>query len=116
MLSRPQMVLWILVFFGMTWSLCAGRPNRATMPMIDPSPVKLRTEIARFRQSSCESRLEFVQGGERWYLTCEGCGTMPAEWMFVRSLLGVIEERATNGRLGATELTQATAACRGVFR
>ena len=114
--SRSLLVLTLLVFFGVTWSLCAGRPTRETMSMIDPSLVKLRTEIARFQRNPCESRLEFVQSEERWYLTCEDCGIVPAEWVFARLLLGVVEEQAMNGRLGATELAQATAACRGMFQ
>ena len=88
--SRSLLVLTLLVFFGVTWSLCAGRPTRATMSMIDPSLVKLRTEIARFQRNPCESRLEFVQGEERWYLTCEDCGIAPADWVFARLLLEVV--------------------------
>lgn len=113
--SRSLLVLTLVVLFGATWSLCAGRPTRATTSETDPSLGKLRTEIARFQRNPCDSGLEFVQGGERWYLTCEECGIVPAEWVFARSLLEVVEEQALNGRLGATELAQATAACRGVF-
>ena len=113
--SRSLLVLTLLVLSGATWGLCAGRPTRATMSKVDPSLVKLRTETARFQRDPCDSRLEFVQGRERWYFTCEDCGIVAAEWVFARSLLGVVEKQATNGRLGATELAQATAACRGVF-
>ena len=90
--SRSLLVLTLLVLFGATWSLCAGRPTRATMSKVDPSLVKLRTEIARFQRDPCDSRLEFVQGRERWYLTCEDCGIVAAEWVFARSLLGAVEK------------------------
>lgn len=59
----------------------------------------------------CRSGMHYAMTSGSELSTC-----YPAEWVFARSLLEVVEERAANGRLGATELAQATAACCGVFR